>query len=229
MDSNKKTARIAGVLYLLLGVTSAIGLSLSSFMVRGDAAATANKIGSHQLFYRLCVVSDLASQILFVFLALTLYQLLKGVNKRWAVLMVSLVLVQVPMTFATMLCGVAPLVLLNGADYWSAFDKHQLDALAIGALALRNYGVNAVVALWGLWLLPFGLLVYRCGFIPRILGVFLVIACLADLVISGTSMLFPAYELAVHKLMIFGVGELLIILWLLIKGVKPMPLVAATS
>jgi hypothetical protein len=220
VNSAKKTARIAGLLYLLLAVTSTVGLSISSFMVRGDAAATANKIGSHQLLYRLCIVSDLASQIVFVFLVLTLYQLLKGVNQKLAALMVALVLVQVPMTFATMLCGIAPLVLLNGADYWSVFDKHQLDALTMGALSLRSYGIDAVTALWGLWLLPFGLLIFRSRFIPRILGVILIVGCFADLAVSVTSLLFPAYEHPVHKLLILGVGEIFIILWLLIKGVR---------
>jgi hypothetical protein len=115
MNSTKKTARIAGLLYLLVAVTSTFGLNIpSGFIVRGDAAATADKIAFSQLFYRLCVVSDLASQILFVFLVLVLYQLLKGVNKRQAALMVALVLVQVPMAFANMLVGMVPLVLLNG-------------------------------------------------------------------------------------------------------------------
>ena len=224
MNSTKKTARIAGSLYLLLGVTSTFGLTISSFIVQGDAAATVNKIGSHQMFYRVCIVSDLTSQIIFVFLVLTLYQLLKGVNKKLADLMVALVLVQVPMTFATMLCGIAPLVLLNGADYWSVFDKRQLEALTMGVLSLRTYGIDAVTALWGLWLLPLGLLIFRSGFIPRILGAILMVACFADLTVSVTSLLFPAYEHAISKLLILGVGEILIILWLLIWGAKVQPL-----
>jgi hypothetical protein len=138
MDSTKKTARIAGLLYLLMGVAAIFGLNIpSGFIVRGDAAATANKIAASQLFYRFCVVSDLAAQILFVFLVLTLYQLLKGVNKRQATLMVALVLVQVPMAFANMLVGIVPLVLLNGADYWSVFAKHQLDAFTMEFLNFR--------------------------------------------------------------------------------------------
>lgn len=224
MNTTKKTARIAGLLYLLMGVAAIFGLNIpAGFIVRGDAAATANKIASSQLFYRFCVVSDLASQILFVFLVLTLYQLLKGVNQRQAALMVSLVLVQVPMAFANMLLGMVPLVLLNGADYWSAFDKHQLDALTMGSLNLRSYGVDAVTALWGLWLLPFGVLIFRSGFIPRILGVILIVGCFADLAVSVTSLLFPAYEHTVNKLLVLGVGEILIILWLLIKGAKVQP------
>lgn len=224
MRSIKKQARIAGLLYLLMAVAAILGLNIPSFIVRGDAAATTKKIASSELFYRICIVSDLAAQILFVFLALALYQLLKGVNKRHAVLMVVLVLVQIPMSFANMLVGIAPLVLLNGAEYWSAFDKPQLDALAMGSLNLRGYGVSAVTALWGLWLLPFGLLVFRSGFIPRILGVLLIVGCFADLVVSMTNLLFPAYGPAIDKLMILGIGEILIILWLLLFGAKAQPL-----
>lgn len=227
-SQRKREARIAGVLYLMLGITSAISLSFpSAFIVRGDAAATVEKIVSSELLYRLYVISGLASQILFVFLALTLYQLFKEVNKRQAALMVALVLVQVPMSFAIMLCELAPLVLLNGADYWSSFDKGQLDALTMGFLNLNSYGINAVMALWGLWLLPFGVLVYQSGFIPRILGIFLVIGCFGWLGISVTSLLFPAYAGMANQLTFLAVGELLIILWLLIMGAKEQKPAAA--
>jgi hypothetical protein len=225
MNSRKREARIAGVLYLLLGVTSALEMSIPSvFIVHGDAAATVAKIASSQLLYRLYVVSGLVSQILFVFLVLALYQLLKGVSKRQASLMVALVLVQVPMAFANTLCGLAPLALSNGADYWSAFDKHQLDAMAMGFLSLQSYGTSAVMDLWGLWLLPFGVLVFRSGFIPRILGIFLVIGCFGWLGISVTSLLFPAYARIANQFTILAIGEILIILWLVIKGARTAPL-----
>ena len=225
MNSRKREARIAGVLYLLLGVTAALEMSLPSvFMVHGDAAATVGKIASSQLLYRLYAVSGLVSQILFVFLVMALHQLLKGVNRRQAALMVALVLVQVPMAFANTLCGLAPLVLSNGADYWSAFDKPQLDALTMGFLRLRGYGTDAVMALWGLWLLPLGILVFRSGFIPRILGVFLIIACFGWLAISATSLLFPAYSRIANQFTALAIGELLIILWLVIMGARSAPL-----
>jgi len=225
MNSRKREARIAGVLYLLLGVTAALEMSLPSvFMVHGDAAATVGKIASSQLLYRLYAVSGLVSQILFVFLVMALHQLLKGVNRRQAALMVALVLVQVPMAFANTLCGLAPLVLSNGADYWSAFDKHQLDAMTMGFLSLKSYGTSAVMALWGLWLLPFGMLVFRSGFIPRILGVFLVIGCFGWLGISVTSLLFPAYARIANQFTVLAIGEILIILWLIIMGARTTPL-----
>lgn len=137
--------------------------------------------------------------------------------------MVALVLAQVPMAFANSLCGFAPLVLLNGADYWSAFDKPQLDAMIMGFLGLANYGEHAVMALWGLWLLPLGLLVFRSGFIPRILGVFLIIGCFGWLGISVTALLFPAYARIADKFTVLAIGEILIILWLVIRGVRTVP------
>jgi hypothetical protein len=225
MNSRKHQARVAGVLYLLLGVTSALEMSIPSvFIVPGDAAATVGRIASSQQLYRLYLVSGLVSQILFVFLVLALYQLLKGVSRRHASLMVALVLVQVPMAFANTLCGMAPLVLSNGADYWSAFDKHQLDAMAMGFLSLQSYGTSAVMALWGLWLLPFGILVFRSGFIPRTLGVFLVIGCFGWLGISVTSLLFPAYAHIANQFTVLAIGEILIILWLVILGARTAPL-----
>ncbi|MDZ7650359.1 MAG: DUF4386 domain-containing protein [Cytophagales bacterium] len=134
--------------------------------------------------------------------------------------MVALVLVQVPMAFANTLCGLAPLVLNNGAKYWSAFDKNQLDAMTMGFLNLQHYGISALTSLWGLWLLPFGVLVYRSMFIPRIFGVFLIIGCFGWLFISVTSLLLPTYSRFADQLRVLAIGEVLIILWLLIKGVK---------
>ena len=138
--------------------------------------------------------------------------------------MVALVLVQVPMAFANMLLGLAPLILLSGADYLSVFDRAQLEALSMGFLNLRGYGIKAVMSLWGLWLLPFGFLVFRSGFIPRTLGVLLMIGCFGYMIASVTSLLFPVYEQIVAGLTVLAVGEIVITLWLLIKGARTEPL-----
>ena len=221
MNPRKRQARLAGVLYLLLGVTSALEMSIPSvFVVPGDAAATVARIASSDLLYRLYLASGLASQILFVFLVLALYHLLQDVNRKQALLMVALVLVQVPMAFANTLFGFAPLMLSSGADYWSAFSKEQLDAMAMGFLNVKSYGTSAVMALWGLWLLPLGMLVFRSGFIPRFLGVFLIIGCFGWLGMSVTSLLFPAYAGIASQFTVLAVGEILIILWLVIVGAR---------
>ncbi len=223
MNALRRDARVAGILYLLMAATAVVSLNNipSAFVGRSvPTGATLSAIKSSQVSYRIGIVSDLASQVVSVLLVLALYHLLKNVNKRYAALMVALVLVQVPMAFANMLVGMAPLILLSGADYLSVFDQRQLDALAIGSLTLRSYGVLAVMSLWGLWLLPLGVLVVRSGFIPRLLGILLILGCGAYLAVSVTSLLFPAYAHAVAPLTVLAVGEVLLILWLLLKGVR---------
>jgi hypothetical protein len=155
-----------------------------------------------------------------VFLVLVLYDLFKDVDRRYARLMVTLVAISVAFELVNCLNLLAPLVLLSGADFLSAFTKAQLDALAMVFLKLRNEGLGIVSALWGLWLLPLGLLVIRSRFIPRILGILLIIACFAYLAESVTSVVFPAATHMVSSITtpIGGIGELLFVLWLLVKG-----------
>ncbi len=222
MRSRKQEARVAGVLYLLMAAAAVVAYTFvpTWSMVGGNALATAEKIAASPMFYRIGVISELTGQILFVLLVLSLYRLLKEVSERQASLMVALVFVQVPMSFANLLVGITPLVLLSGADYLSAFNKSQLDALVMVFVNLRGHGISASMALWGLWLLPLGVLVYRCGFIPRILGIFLIVGCFAYLVVSVTSLLFPAYAQSASPLKALAIGEILIILWLLIMGAR---------
>ncbi len=222
--SRKQTARLAGALYLVMGLAGAFSIMYIPrfFMIRGDPATTASNIASSPLLYRFGVVCDLVNQVGFIFLALVLYDLLRDVNRRHARLMVALVLVQVAMTFAIMITQIAPLVLLSGADYLSVFEKQQLDALALGILTLRGQATIALGAYMGLWLLPFGALVYESGFIPRILGIFLLVAGCAYVVSTLTFFLLPNFFRVVSLLMTVSaaVGEGSIVCWFLIKGVR---------
>jgi len=114
---------------------------------------------------------------------------------------------------------------LYGADYLSAFTKPQLDALAVVSLRFRSGGAAIPMGFWGLWLFPFGLLVYRSGFIPRILGVLLIINCFAYVIPSFTVVLLPRYKNVVDRIALpFLLGEAAIVLWLLIKGARDQPL-----
>jgi hypothetical protein len=126
--------------------------------------------------------------------------------------------------------NIAALILFRGADFLSVFDKPQLDALGMLFLRLRGQGLVVNEIFWGLWLFPFGLLVMRSGFIPRILGVLLIVNGFAYLVASLTSLLLPAYAGVVNQLLLIPeTGELWVMLWLLIKGVRVQPLAAASS
>ena len=124
-----------------------------------------------------------------------------------------------------MLNEIAALILVSGADFLSAFEKGQLDALAYLFLRLHGQGFVVAEIFWGLWLFPFGVLVIRSGFIPRFLGVLLFIAGSGYLASSFASLLLPSYRHLVDQFaMVLTAGELPIIFWLLIWGAKDQPL-----
>jgi len=162
--------------------------------------------------------------------ALALYDLLKGVNQRHASLMLGLIVVSIPIALLNELNAIAALVLVRGADFLSIFEKPQRDALAMLFLNLHSYGFDVAAIFWGLWLFPLGLLVYRSGFLPRILGVLLMVNCFTFPVNSFTSLLLPQYEHIVSRWMMpLSFGELLFMFWLLIMGAKPKALASPAS
>ena len=215
MHPTNKAARVAGAVYLSLVLTAPFSLLYvpGKLIVRGNAAATANNILTHEMLFRLSIVGDLFSSVIFICLGLALYRLLSGVNKMWAGAMVALVLVSATIGFMNVLNNIAALTLF--------LEKPQRDALAYLFIRLHNQGEFMNEIFWGLWLFPFGLLVFRSGFLPRFLGVWLMLGCFAYLVLSLIALLFPPYYDAAFKIaqpVLFG--ELAIMLWLLIKGAK---------
>jgi len=224
MNSNKKAARNAGFWYLLMAITGPIGLLYvpSKLIVAGDATATSNNIMASESLFRIGIVSNFLCQLAFIFLVLALYRLLKGVNQQQASLMVALVLVSIPIAFLNMLNPLAVLLLLSGADFLTAFNPNQLYALVMVFLSLQEQGTIIVEIFWGLWLLPFGWLVFKSGFFPKILGILLILAGFGYVVSSFTYLLFPHYGEIVssYASMPEAIGELSMVLWLLIKGVK---------
>ena len=230
MNSTKKTARIAGLLYLVNAVTGFFGIIYvpGRLIVSGNAAATANNILASEKLFRLGIASELICAVEFVFLFWVLYRLLGGVNKAHALLMVILGMVFVPIMVMNTLTEIAALMLLHGADFLSVFDKRQLECMALLFLDLHRYGY-IVGWIFGLFHYHFGVLVYRSGFLPRILGVFLIAACFGYVADSLTPFLFPDYANTVGQLagIPLALGEPSIIVWLLIMGAKDQPLEAA--
>jgi len=223
MHPLKKAARIAGAVYLSMVVTGPFSLIYvpSKLIVRGNAAVTADNILAHQTMFNLAILADLVGQVIFICLAIALYRLLSSVNKTWAGLMVALVLVSAAVGFFNTLNNIAAQILFRGADFLAVFDKPQRDALGMLFIRLHTQGIFIDEMFWGLWLFPFGLLVFRSGFLPRFIGVWLMINCFGYVALSVTSLFFPAYyEAAFRWAQPVLFGELVIILWLLIKGAK---------
>jgi uncharacterized protein DUF4386 len=226
MSPSTRTARFAGLLYLLLAITGFFTIIYvpSVFVVPGDAAATVERISASEALYRLGIAVDLLSQIIFILLVVTLYQLFKEVDRKQALLMVIFVVSAVPVSCFNIICQIAPLRLLHGPTLASVFEQPQRDSLVMLFLSLRGTGIVVDSVFWGLWLLPFASLVIKSGFIPKVLGYLLILAGVAYLVGCFASILLPARGQAISLLMIpLEAGELPIIFWLLIKGTRTQP------
>ena len=223
LNSPKKTARIAGFLYLLTAVIAPFSVIYvpSILIVPGNAATTANNIMASEGLFRSGIVSGLIYQVISIFLVLVLYKLLKPVNKNHALLMVVFALVGVPIAILNLLNQFAALLLLSGAGSLTAFTADQLHAQVMFFLDLYEHGALIAVIFWGLWLFPLGYLVFKSDFLPRILGILLMIGCFCYLIDSFGNFLLPKYkEIYTWIALASFPGELLLMLWLLIKGVN---------
>jgi hypothetical protein len=232
MSAIKNSGRFTGLLYLLISIPGFFSLLYvpNKLIVHGNATATAGNIAASETLFRLGIASSLIGQILFMWVALALYDLLKGVNQRQASVMLTLIVVSIPIALLNELSSIAALLLVRGADFLTIFDKPQRDAMAMLFLKLHGQGIGIAEIFWGLWLFPLGLLVYRSGFIPRILGVLLIAHCFYYVVTVLTSFILPQYGSIVSRWMKpLSFGELLFMLWLLIMGAKPKPLAASAS
>src|SRR5712692_4615467 len=227
MSSTKNPGRFAGLLYVLTSIVGFFAMMYvpSKLIVHGNAAATASNISAHETLFRLGIAGELVGYAGFIFVALALYDLFKGVNRWHASLMVILLVVQIPIAFLNELNYIAALVLVRGADFLSIFEKPQREALAMLFLNLHFHGYVVNEIFWGLWLFPLALLVYRSRFLPRFLGVWLALGGFAWVILSLTGVLGPPYY---DKVFTYSqpaaFGELAFMFWLLIKGAKPAAL-----
>src|SRR5437868_12861961 len=228
MHPINKAARIAGAIYLSMVFVAPFSMLYvpGKLIVRGNATATADNILAHETMWRLSIFGDLTGQVIFISLAIALYRLLSNVNKTWAMLMVSFVLVSAAICFLNALNNIAAVILFRGGEFLTVFDKPQRDALAMLFIRLHNQGEFISEIFWGVWLFPFGLLVYRSRFLPRILGIWLIIACFAWIALSITALFFPThYSRLFAWLQPAFFAEMAIMLYFLIRGanVKGLP------
>lgn len=229
MDSTKRTARLAGLLYLVSSLPAPFALIYvpGRLFVKGDAAATAERLRTSESLLRAGIAADLISSVLFIFMVLVLYRLFKPVSEGSALSMMVLILLSMPITFIGIVLELAALNFAGGgnlgfAKFLPAFSPGQSDALAYLFFRLNGRAIMVAALFWGLWLFPFGVCVMRSGFIPRFLGVLLMIAGCGYVAQSFAELVLPQYAHAVDKVAsITNFGELPIIFWLLIWGAKP--------
>jgi hypothetical protein len=223
MNTPKKTARIAGLLYLAHFVTFFLADNGVHSTAVGsiDVAAMAQDIVASEELFRIGFISYLLTALFFLLAAWALYVLLKPVNKDLALLFLLLNLGGVAIWCISLLGELAALLLLSGADYLEVFQTDQLQALAMLSLNLYQNGFMIAQLLLNLWLFPLGYLVIKSGFLPRVLGILLIIDGFAMLIWFFQFFFFPDYE-AVSYLSLAAsfIAEGLFCLWLIIKGVK---------
>jgi len=226
VNSIKKTARVSGLLYLAVALTGPFVLIYvpGKLFVPGDAAATAGNIAAHQSLFRGYIAVGFISELFFVAVALSLYCLLKRVSLPLAASMAILVLIDAPLAFLRVANQIATLAFVRGGQFLAAFDKSQCDELAVLLLNVDRQGSLVSEMSWGLWLLPLGLLVFRSGFLPRFLGVWLFINGLAYLMICSAGLFSPQHLKLVSTIatpILFG--EVAFVIWLLIVGAREKP------
>jgi hypothetical protein len=233
MSSARNPGRVAGLWYLLVIVFGTLYLVYipNKVFVHGNAAATVSNLVSHEWLFRLGMVDELLCAVLLVLLVLSLQRLFQGVDRQLAVLVVILGgVLQAAISLVNVANNAGALRLATDPGFLPAFEGPQRTALAMLLLKLHDYGINASLLLSGAWLFPLGTLVYRSRFVPRFLGVWLLLGGIGWLILFLTAMLAPQYQgkvFAYAQPVFFG--EIALTLWLLIRGARPPALDVASS
>ncbi|MFZ4457160.1 MAG: DUF4386 domain-containing protein [Bacteroidales bacterium] len=219
----KKTARMAGLLYLIMAITGAFGNMYvpTQLIVMGNLSSTATNIINNEFLFRAGILCNMICQTVFVFLVLALYQLFQNVSKYLTKTMFALVIVSVPIAFFILFNQLFALTLLK-EHFMTGFEPSQQQALAMVFLKMFDNGNYVIGIFWGLWLIPFGQLVYKSGFIPKIFGIFLLIGGISYVIDAIIFVLFPEFH-SVTTIIVgisSSIAELAILFWLLIKGVR---------
>lgn len=222
MGPQNSTARVAGLLYLVCIVTGIFSLIYvpSQIGAHGDASATVNNIVAFELLFRWGIVVGAISYVAFLLLPLVLYKLLSPVNQDVAALMVAFAMIFVPIDLAALANQLDILSLLDGSKYQQAFAPDQLHARVMSLLDAYRNKIFVSEIFWGLWLLPFGYLVFKSGFLPKVLGILLMLGCFSYLVTFFGQTLFPRYDIPRFVMWPASFGEIGICLWLVVIGAR---------
>jgi hypothetical protein len=230
--SLKNTARLTGLLYLffaLIAIYSYMYMGQQIF-VKGDTAGTGKNMLVNEFLFRTGLAADIITTILFVTVIIFLYRLLKHINETQARLMAGIAAVAIPVSFIGQALQLTALFIFKG-DLLKSFPVEQSQDIAAMLFRIGNNTGQLVTFNWGLWLMPMGWLVYQSGFIPRLLGILLWINGIGYITASITFVLFPASVEIVSKIVLptYFIGELPLLLWLSIKGIKTKSLIAAET
>jgi hypothetical protein len=225
MNTNKSIARNAGLIYLIVVISGIFSLMYvpTQLIDFNNAAATYQNIQSHELLFRLGILGNVICYLAFMILPFALYKLLKNIHPNMAKGMVILVLIGIPVAFVNLQHKFAVLSMLNNEYLFADIPLNQLQQQLLISLQNFNNGINVLSVFWGLWLFPFGWLVFKSGFLPKLLGILLMLGCMSYLIDFSVWLLLPEYSssgISTFVMLPASIGEIGICLWLLIVGVS---------
>ncbi|EZH73367.1 hypothetical protein ATO12_20425 [Aquimarina atlantica] len=225
MNPSKKLARKAGFYYLLVVVFSVLYMEYipSKIVVFNNEEETINNLISNELLFRTGILIGVLVHLSFILLPLTLYKLLSPVNKDHAVFMVVFALISIPFSYTLLLDQFDILELLKNYNQSNVHDTKEIGSKVINIFKRFYNGFFLAQVFWGLWLFPFGYLVFKSGFLPRVLGIFLMLGCITYLIdVFGGTIFSNYYDVVDTRILIIPatIGEVGICLWLLLIGVK---------
>ena len=225
MTEKNKTSRIAGIIYLGVVLTGLFSLLYvpSKLINYENAALTFENITNSETLFRLGIASGLLCYTFFIFLPLVLYKLFKDTNENMAKLMVLLALISVPMYFINVQNELSALSIINNPNYLKGFTQEQIQSQVLFYIVQYDNGMRLIHVFSGLWLFPFGYLVYKSDFLPKFFGILLMLGCIGYLInFFGRLLIHDYSELGVSSYISLpaSIGEIGICLWLLIIGAK---------
>lgn len=216
----KKNARLAGLLYFLqipLGVFGIIYVP-KIIAVPGNLPATISNMLQHEFLFRLSIVSAILCALITVATAFYLYKVLKPVNGTIAKMIVVFALLMTPLFMLNELNHIAILLSLKMNTPTILIPDEQIHNMVSFFMNLHQYGMQIIGIFFGLWLLPMGYLVIKSGYIPKLIGYFLLITCLAYLIDFIVFFLHPTFSVVFSEYT--WLGEVMMVTWLLTKGIK---------
>jgi hypothetical protein len=224
MASPKRLARIAGLLYLVVGILGGFAFAAvySAMYVAGDSAHTASNLVANAGLVRVGVAADLIQVTFWVFLSLTLYALLRHVNAYAARAMVVLVVIGASISFVNILFEFQGMRVATDPTYTAALGTAGSNALAMSMLDLQHYGYYLAGIFFGLWLVPLGYLAFKSNMFPKVLGVVLVAGGVGYLFDTLAALVAPELTATVHPVaaLLGIVAEVSLLAYLLVKGVR---------
>ena len=223
MSDKKSAARFAGILYLVIIITSVYGHMYvpSQIFVQGDVRETVNNILRDEFLFRSCIVAGMVETTAFLLLGHALYMLFREVDVNKSRLMLSLILAQIPLSLGFAILKLMALASLKSEGMAAAINPAAIRGTAMMFLDIFRSGSALLISFQALWLLPLGVLVVRSKYMPGIIGVLILVAGIGNIIYGILPVLFPGLSLSFYPLLLFfAISEVPVMLWLLMKGIN---------